>query len=149
MKKVFAKACLVAVFITMSASAMAVVGPGSRSNKENVNLSTVDLALNHYIAVTTKGESAGVEQLFARDFSQKIQASNVSTYGRHVVIQFFKNQHGEVLNCKSNIKIVEKSTDYMVAKISLKFENFSMTDLVTFVYDHDGWKVYQSVHSYM
>ncbi|PUV21799.1 nuclear transport factor 2 family protein [Sphingobacterium athyrii] len=146
--KAFVKALVAATLIAISAWAMAAEGPGSRSKKESVNLSTADFALDHYVAVTTKGESAGVEQLFAGDFSQKIQASSVLTYGRNAVIRSLKNQNGEILNCKVNIKIVEKSADYMIAKITLKFEHFSMTDLATFAYENDSWKVFKSIHSY-
>jgi len=142
--KTFAAAALIAV----STFAMAADKPASKSEKVSVNLSTADFALDHYVAVTTKGESAGVEQLFAEDFNQKIQASNVSTYGRNAVIKSLKKQKGEILNCKVNIKIVEKSADYMVAKIALKFDNFSMNDLVTFVYENGSWKVSESIHSY-
>ena len=146
--KAFVKAFVVATLIAISALAIAAEGPGSRSKKESVNLSTADFALDHYVAVTTKGESAGVERLFAGDFSQKIQASSVLTYGRNAVIRSLKNQNGEILNCRVNIKIVEKSADYMIAKITLKFEHFSMTDLATFAYENDSWKVFKSIHSY-
>jgi hypothetical protein len=61
---------------------MAAAEPGSKTAKANVNLSTADFALEHYVAVTTEGESAGVEQLFAEDFSQKIQASNAQNHSR-------------------------------------------------------------------
>jgi len=134
--------------LAVSTCVMAAVGPGSKSEKVAVNLSTADFALEHYVAVTTKGESAGVEQLFAEDFSQKIQSSNISTYGRNAVIKSLKKQKGEILNCKVNIKIVEKSADYMIAKIALKFDNFSMTDLVTLVREGNDWKVSKSINSY-
>ncbi|WP_313533006.1 nuclear transport factor 2 family protein [Sphingobacterium athyrii] len=142
--KTFAAATLIAV----STFTMAAEGPGAKSAKANVNLSTADFALGHYVAVTTQGESAGVEQLFAEDFSQKSQAANVMTYRRNAVIKFLKKQKGEILNCKTNIKIVEKSGDYMIAKIVLKFEHFSLTDLVTLAYENGSWKVFKSLHSY-
>ncbi|MCS4228858.1 nuclear transport factor 2 family protein [Sphingobacterium sp. BIGb0165] len=142
------KTLTAAALFAVSTCTIAAEGPGSKSEKVSINLSTADFALDHYVAVTTKGESAGVEQLFAEDFSQKIQAANVSTYGRSTVIKSLKKQKGEILNCKVNIKIVEKSADYMIAKIVLKFNNFSMTDLVTLVYENDSWKVSKSIHSY-
>jgi hypothetical protein len=61
---------------------MAAEGPGAKVTKANVNLSTADFALEHYVAVTTEGESAGVEQLFAADFNQKIQATNAQSNSR-------------------------------------------------------------------
>ncbi|GAA4168559.1 nuclear transport factor 2 family protein [Sphingobacterium ginsenosidimutans] len=142
------KTLTAAALFAVSTCTMAAEGPGSKSDKVSINLSTADFALEHYVAVTTKGESVGVEQLFAEDFNQKIQAANVSTYGRSTVIKSLKKQKGEILNCKVNIKIVEKSTDYMIAKIVLKFDNFRMTDLVTLVYENESWKVSKSIHSY-
>ena len=136
--KTFAAAALIAV----STFAMAAGGPGA---KANVNLSTADFALDHYVAVTTEGESAGVEQLFAEDFSQK---ANEAANGRSAVVKFFKKQKGEKLNCTVNTDILEESADYMVAKVTLKFENFTKTDLVTFEREGNSWKVSKSINSY-
>ncbi|WP_411973132.1 nuclear transport factor 2 family protein [Sphingobacterium sp. Lzh-3] len=125
-----------------------VVIAAEKPEKVSVNLSTADFALQHYVAVTTAGETVGLAQLFAEDFIQKIQAFKTQTYGRQTLIKSLKKQQGEILNCKTHIKIVEKSADYMIAKIVLKFDGFSMTDLVTLVYENGGWQVSKSVHSY-
>ncbi|MDM1295353.1 nuclear transport factor 2 family protein [Sphingobacterium sp. N143] len=142
--KTFAAAALIAV----STFAMAAEGPGSKSAKANVNLSTADFALDHYVAVTTEGESAGIEQLFAEDFNQKIQASNAQSNSRSAVIKSLKKQKGEKLNCTVNTDIIEESADYMVAKVTLKFEDFTKTDLVTLVREGNNWKVSKSINSY-
>ncbi|WP_343555548.1 hypothetical protein [Sphingobacterium sp.] len=63
---------------------MAADKPASKSEKANVNLSTADFALKH--AVTTEGESAGVAQLFAEDFNQKIQTSNAQNHSHPLKI---------------------------------------------------------------
>ncbi|GAA4168541.1 nuclear transport factor 2 family protein [Sphingobacterium ginsenosidimutans] len=142
--KTFAAAALIAV----STFAMAAEGPGSKSAKANVNLSTADFALEHYVAVTTEGASAGVEQLFTGDFSQKVQASNAQSHSRSALIKSLKKQKGEKLNCAVSTDIIEESADYMVAKVTLKFENFTKTDLVTLVREGNNWKVTSSVNSY-
>jgi len=142
--KTFAAAALIAV----STFAMAAEGPGTKSAKANVNLSTADFALEHYVAVTTEGESAGVEQLFAEDFNQKIQATNVQSNSRSEVVKSLKKQKGEKLNCKVSTDILEESADYMVAKVTLKFENFTKTDLVTLESVGNDWKVSKSINSY-
>jgi len=142
--KTFAAAALIAI----STFVMAAEGPGSKSEKANVNLSTADLALDHYIAVTTAGESAGVEQLFAEDFNQKIQASNAQNHSRSEVVKSLRKQKGEKLNCTVSTHILEESGDYMVAKVTLKFENFTKSDLVTLQRDGNSWKVSKSVNSY-
>ena len=142
--KTFAAAALIAV----STFAMAAEGPGAKATKANVNLSTADLALDHYVAVTTAGESAGVEQLFAEDFNQKIQSSNVQSNSRSGVVKLLKKQKGEKLNCTVSTDIIDESADYMVAKVTLKFENFTKTDLVTLERVGNDWKVSKSINSY-
>ncbi|WP_293904794.1 hypothetical protein [Sphingobacterium sp. UBA5670] len=142
--KIFAAAALIAV----STFAMAAEGPGSKSAKANVNLSTADFALEHYVAVTTAGESAGVEHLFAEDFNQKIQATNAQSNSRSEVIKSLKKQKGEKLNCEVSTDIIEESADYMVAKVTLKFEYFTKTDLVTLERVGNDWKVSKSINSY-
>jgi len=142
--KTFAAAALIAV----STFAMAAEGPGSKTAKANVNLSTADFALDHYVAVTTEGESAGVEQLFAADFNQRIQASNAQNHSRNAVVKLLKKQKGEKLNCTVSTDILEESADYMVAKVTLKFEDFTKTDLVTLERVGSDWKVSKSINSY-
>jgi len=142
--KTFAAAALIAV----STFAMAAEGPGSKSAKANVNLSTADFALEHYVAVTTQGESVGVEQLFAEDFNQKIQSSNAQNHSRSAVVKLLKKQKGEKLNCVVSTDILEESADYMIARVTLKFESFTKTDLVTLVHEGDSWKVSNSINSY-
>ncbi|WP_343321520.1 nuclear transport factor 2 family protein [Sphingobacterium multivorum] len=146
--KTLVKTFAAAALIVVSTFAMAAEGPGSKSEKANINLSTADLALDHYVAVTTEGESAGVEQLFAEDFNQKIQSSNVQNHSRSEVVKSLKKQKGEKLNCIVSTDILEVSADYMVSKVTLKFENFTKTDLVTLERVGNDWKVSKSINSY-
>ncbi|UPZ35266.1 nuclear transport factor 2 family protein [Sphingobacterium sp. PCS056] len=143
--KTFAAAAMIAVStFTMAAGKPEVANP----KKTVVNLSTADLAIDHCVAVMTEGQSAGVEQLFTADFSQKVQASEVKTNSRSEVISFLKKQKGEQLNCKASTTILQESADYMIAKITMQFEGFIKTDLVTLVNDGGNWKISQSINSY-
>ncbi|MEN5231606.1 nuclear transport factor 2 family protein [Sphingobacterium faecium] len=147
--KTLAKTCAAAALIAISTFTMAAAKPtGDNSKKVTVNLSTADLAIDHYISVMTEGQSAGVEQLFTSDFSQKVHASNDKTNNRSAVISFLKKQKGEQLNCKTSTTIVEQSSDYMLAKVTMQFEGFTKIDLVTLVNDGGNWKVSQSINSY-
>ncbi|MGE8290131.1 MAG: nuclear transport factor 2 family protein [Sphingobacterium sp.] len=146
--KALVKTFAAAVLITLSTFAMATEKKAEKTEKASVNLSTAGLALDHYVAVKTKGESAGIEQLFAEDFSQNVHSSQGATNSRNAVVDFFKKQKGEKLNCNVSAQIIEKSADYMIAKVTMKFENFTMTDLVTLVRKGDSWKVSKSINSY-
>ena len=89
-----------------------------------------------------------MEQLFADDFTKKIQASNAQNHSRNEVVKSLKKQKGEKLNCTVSTVIIEESLDYMVAKVMLKFENFTKTDLVTLERVGNNWKVSKSINSY-
>ncbi|MEN5059007.1 nuclear transport factor 2 family protein [Sphingobacterium kitahiroshimense] len=147
--KTLAKTIAAAALIAVSTFTMAAGKPEvSNPKKAVVNVSTADLAIDHYVAVMTEGQSAGVEQLFTADFSQKVQASEDKTNSRSEVISFLKKQKGEQLNCKTSTTIVQESADYMIAKVTMQFEGFTKTDLVTLVNDGGNWKVSQSINSY-
>jgi len=147
--KTLAKTFAAAALIAVSTFTMAAGKPvGDNSKKAVVNLSTADLAIDHYVAVITEGQSAGVEQLFTSDFKQKVHASTDKTNSRSEVISFLKKQKGEQLNCKTSTTIVEQSGDYMVAKVTMQFEGFTKTDLITLVNDGGNWKVSQSINTY-
>lgn len=146
--KTLMKIGVVIALIACSICLVTAATPVSKPERTNVNLSTSDFALMHYVAVTTAGESRGVDELFTMDFIQTIQGVNTRSYGRSTVINLLKAQHGEKLNCRVQMRIVEKSTDSVIAKITLKFNNFNMVDLVTIVYDDGAWKVCKSIHSF-
>jgi hypothetical protein len=64
------------------------------------------------------------------------------------VVKLLKKQKGEKLNCTVSTDILEESADYMVAKVTLKFEDFTKTDLVTLERVGNDWKVSKSFNSY-
>ncbi|MDR2273880.1 MAG: nuclear transport factor 2 family protein [Sphingobacterium sp.] len=48
----------------------------------------------------------------------------------------------------SSPDIIEESADYMVAEVTLKFEDFTKTDLFTLERVGNDWKVSKSINSY-
>ena len=141
--KTLVKTFAAAALITISTFSMAATDPGKA-----LNLSTADLAIDSYVSVMTEGASQDVEKLFASEFNQKIQGKKARTNSRTEVISFLKKQKGEKLNCSTNTEVLEESENYMVARITMKFDNFTKTDLVTLVNESGTWKVASSVNSY-
>lgn len=141
--KTLVKTFAAAALITLSTLAMAAADPGKA-----LNLSTADLAIDSYVSVMTEGTSQGVEKLFASEFNQKIQGKAARTNSRSEVISFLKKQKGEKLNCSTSTEVLEESENYMVARITMKFDDFTKTDLVTLINESGTWKVASSVNSY-
>nr|WP_315400691.1 nuclear transport factor 2 family protein [uncultured Sphingobacterium sp.] len=141
--KTLVKTFTVAVLVAISTLTMASGNP-----EKTINLSTANFAIDHYIDVMTEGQSLGLEQLFTADYNQKVQGKIARTNSRSDVINFLKKQKGEKLNCKTTTLILEQSAHYMVAKVTMQFENFTKTDLVTLVNDGGVWKVSKSINCY-
>ncbi len=141
--KTLVKTFAAAALITISTFSVAATDPGKA-----LNLSTADLAIDSYVSVMTEGASQGIEKLFAQEFNQKIQGKSVRTNSRSEVISFLKKQKGEKLNCSTHTEVLEESENYMVARITMKFDNFVKTDVVTLVNESGIWKVASSVNSY-
>ncbi|WP_433901139.1 hypothetical protein [Sphingobacterium puteale] len=59
-----------------------------------------------------------------------------------------KKEKGKRLDCGVNANIIKESIYYMVAKVTMKFENFTKTDLVILTREGDSWKVSSSVNTY-
>ncbi|NJI72975.1 hypothetical protein HCX49_07140 [Sphingobacterium kitahiroshimense] len=138
--KTFAAVALVTLgSITMAAD---------KPEKSMINLSTANLAIGQYIEIITEGQSIGLEQLFASDFNQKVQGTHAKTNSRSELINFFKKQKGERLNCKTTAQILETSKDYAIAKVIMQFDSFTKIDIVTLINDKGTWKITDSVTSY-
>lgn len=142
--KTLVKTLVAAALLAISTLSMASVD----SDKKVVNLSTANLALDHYLDVTTEGQSLGLEQLFNADFNQKTQGQHAKTNSRYEVIEFYKKQKGEKLNCKTTTQVIEATPDYVVAKVIMQFDSFTKCDLVTLINESGIWKVTGSVTSY-
>lgn len=53
-----------------------------------------------------------------------------TVHGRGAVLKSLKKQKREKLNCRGTA-IIEESADYMVANVTLQFENFTKINLAT------------------
>ncbi|MEJ5091583.1 hypothetical protein GEO21_16200 [Sphingobacterium faecium] len=137
---------------TFAAAALIAIGTFSmaagKPDKKIINLSSATYALDHYVDIITEGQSIGVEQLFAADFTQKSQGASLRTNNRTAMIDFFKKQKGEKLNCKTSTQILESKTNYVIATVTMQFDGFTKSDLVTLINESGVWKVTSSVTSY-
>ncbi|MDF2517646.1 MAG: hypothetical protein K0R59_2942 [Sphingobacterium sp.] len=51
--------------------------------------------------------------------------NSAKSNSRSEVVKYLKKQKGEGLQCAVSTEILEESADYMVAKVTLKFESFT------------------------
>lgn len=119
-----------------------------RPVKRSINFSMAKLAIHHYIDVMTEGQSQGIEELFSSDFCQRVQGLKYPNHSRSELISFLKKQSGEKMNCQTTLQIIDECAHYMIAKVIMKFESFTKTDLITLINEDGNWKVIASIHTY-
>ncbi|MDR6737057.1 nuclear transport factor 2 family protein [Sphingobacterium sp. 2149] len=136
------KTFVAAAMIAVSTCSMASVKPEER------NLVTADLAIDEYVGAMTEGQVTNLEKLFTADFNQKICGKQDLKHSRLEIIEFLKKQKGIKLNCRTTTQIVEELPDYAIAKVTMQFDDFAKTDLITLVKENGTWKISKSVNSY-
>ncbi|MDM1294237.1 nuclear transport factor 2 family protein [Sphingobacterium sp. N143] len=140
--KTLVKTFVAAAMVAISTCTMASVKP------EEHNLITADLAIDEYVGAVTEGQIMNLNKLFTADFSQKICGKQDLNHSRSEMIDFLKRQKGIKMNCKTTTQIIEELPDYAIAKVTMEFDGFSKTDLITLVKENGTWRVSKSVNSY-
>ncbi|WON94646.1 MULTISPECIES: nuclear transport factor 2 family protein [Sphingobacterium] len=140
--KTLVKTFVAAAMIAISTCSMASVKPEER------NLITADLAIDEYVGAMTEGQVANLDKLFTADFNQKVCGKQDLKFSRLEMVEFLKKQKGIKMNCKTTTQIVEELPDYAIAKVTMQFDGFAKTDLITLVKENGTWKISKSVNSY-
>ena len=99
--------------------------------------------------ITTKGNTEGIQHLFSSDFKWT-QSSNAKTkiYSKTDLVNYLKSHKGLSQNCQSTYTIVEKNDNCVIARIEMKYENFTKIECITLCNENQEWKINQIVESY-
>lgn len=112
------------------------------NEKPNFNASIAENVVSEYIAASTKGQTLFVNQLFTKDFVLKYDTnSEQADLNKKQIVELFQSQKGLVFNCDANYQILEKSSDYMIAKVVIEFETFKRFDYISLSPENGNWKI--------
>lgn len=129
------------LFLSVSAFANAATNPS--------RLATADNSVNVYIEAITKGNMEHVNELFSKQFRQNTNANGkVITHSKEQVIGFLKAQQNVKQDCSTTYTVIEQSGNYSVAKVEMKYRDFTKVDYVTLGKEGADWKVNQVVTTY-
>jgi hypothetical protein len=105
--------------------------------------------IDSYMQITTLGNTEGIHHLFADDFKWT-QSSNAKTktYSKSELVNFLKGHKGLIQNCKTNYTIMEKNANCVMAKVEMKYENFTKVECITLCNENQEWKITQIIESY-
>jgi len=137
---------LVTAFIILSSSAFAASeGKTSRSNVVAINN-----ALDQYTAAVSKGEVNQLDQLFSEQFHQRYSSKkNGNTFNKTQVVNFLKaNKNIVQQQCKTDYSIVDEGKGFALAKVAMKYPNYSRVDYVTIVQNGNGYQISQVITTF-
>lgn len=110
------------------------------------NLSTAKI-VKTYLEVATSGSADLNKYLFADDF-QYVNAVSNQSYGKREYTAFLKANKGLKYDCETTYEILDECGKACIAKVTMKFKNFTRVDYVTLSQSTDSWKVSKVVTTY-
>ncbi|SEM00610.1 Putative lumazine-binding [Olivibacter domesticus] len=132
-----------AAFIFVSVSAF------TKAENKSSRLATADNSINLYIETITNGNVENMDALFGSQFIQNTNANGkVISHSKAQIIGFLKGQKNVKQNCSATYTVMEQSDDYSIAKVEMKYRDFTKVDYVTLSKEGADWKVNQVVTTY-
>jgi len=129
------------IFVSASAFAMA--------ETKSSRLATADNSVNLYIETITNGNVENINELFGSQFIQNTNTNGkVITHNKEQVIGFIKGQKNVKQDCSTTYTVMEQSGNYSLAKVEMKYPDFTKVDYVTLSKEGADWKVNQVVTTY-
>ncbi|GAA4807460.1 hypothetical protein GCM10023231_40830 [Olivibacter ginsenosidimutans] len=117
--------------------------------ERELNRRAANTTLDQYVATITKGNTNDIDQLFSESFTHKINSNRkLTTHNKKELVDFLKNGKNIEQNCKTAYTVIEENTNYALAKVEMKYENFTKVDYVSLGREGNEWKVSNVVSTY-
>jgi hypothetical protein len=110
----------------------------------------MNYTLTKFIEGTTLGEIAGLPVLLDDGFKMDINCgTRTFSFNKKQVVEFMKNTKNIVQNCSTTYKVVEQNEDVTIAKVEMKYPNFTRVNYVTLVNHGAYWSITNVSSSYI
>jgi hypothetical protein len=111
------------------------------------NYSSTSILVN-YIDASVLGKQNFVKELLADDF-EFVNTSSNSRATKKEYSQFLKNTDNLTYNCATSYEILDQSGDAAIAKVTMKFENFTRVDIINMSSTAKGWEINQIISNFL
>lgn len=138
-------------FITSFFAAILIISASAFAKAETKasRLATTTNSVDLYIESITKGNVESLNDLFSAQFRQNTNANGkVTTHTKEELVNFMKRQKNIKQNCSSSYTLIEQNATTAIAKVEMKYRDFTKVDYVTLGREGNDWKVNQVVTTY-
>jgi len=140
------------IIIRTALAVMIVVAANTSSAKANMKESITQAAssaLVKYVETVVYGMVENMGELFSDQFRQCTNVNGkVITHTKSQVINFIKKHKHIEQDCITNYAIIEQSATCSIAKVEMRYLEFTRVDYLTFGPEGKKWKVNQVVTTF-
>ncbi|MGJ1499264.1 nuclear transport factor 2 family protein [Sphingobacterium spiritivorum] len=140
--KTIIKTIATALLLITSFSSFANENPDPLKNMNSMAI------VRTFLEASALGQATLNEELLAKDFQYYNASSPDLTYNKKQYSEFLKSTKGLKYNCKTSYQILDESGSHCVAKVTMKFENFTRVDYITLNRSTESWKVSKVVSTF-
>ncbi len=138
-------------FITSIFAAFIIVSSFTVSKAEGrpSDIAEVNHTLEQYVATVSQGQADHLDRLFSDAFVLRVNGNAKPTaYNKAQVIDLLKGNKNIKQQCSTTYSIVDENNGCSIAKVEMKYQNFTKVDYVTITKDAAGYQVSQVVTTY-
>lgn len=140
------------IMIKLILAVMIVVAASTSSAKANLKESITQAATNalvRYVEAVVYGAAEKMGELFSDQFRQCTNVNGkVITHTKSQVINFIKKHKHIKQDCITNYTIIEQSATCSIAKVEMRYLEFTRVDYLTLGPEGKKWKVNQVVTTF-
>ena len=111
-----------------------------------------DLASNtlisNYLDASVLGKQKLVKNMLAENF-EFINTSDNSKSTKKEYSKFLDKTNNLTYDCTTSYEVLDQSGNAAVAKVTMKFENFTRVDLINMSNTAEGWKINQVISNFL
>ncbi|MFC6100439.1 nuclear transport factor 2 family protein [Olivibacter domesticus] len=112
-------------------------------------IAAINLTLEQYTNAVSKGQVAGIDQLFCEQFHQRYTGKKKTfIFNKSELVGFLKGNKNFQQDCETDYSIVDENNGMAIAKVTMKYRNFSRVDYVTISQNGVGYQISQIVSTF-
>ena len=133
-------ATVVMMVLSLSSFANGIENPSTNNSSKAI--------LANYIDASILGKQKVVKEMLTDDFEFVNTSSNTKAT-KNEYSQFLKNTDSLTYNCATSYEILDQSGAAAIAKVTMKFENFTRVDIINMSSTAKGWKINQIISNFL
>jgi hypothetical protein len=103
---------------------------------------SIKYALSAYVDAVTYGKNEALIEVLDQDFKfTMLRGKSMISCNKPQMVTFMKTTEDVKQDCQTSVSVTESNADITVAKVTMKYPNFTRTNYVTMAYTTDGWKI--------